>query len=367
MKKIIIIVLIGFTNLIGYAQEDLIKALLESEQYDKIISEHSSKVKDYSAKAVYYVGLAYYRKGDDNNFIELMDLSIKKDKTEPCAFFEKGMYYNFKGPIPKAIKLIKKAIELNPNKSFYLSGLGDSYFKLNKLDKALKLYNSATKKEDASDYPFTKIPEVYARKNDLKNALKSFYKAKDIISKETESYIIVLNNIAQYELLNKEYGKAENAFKELIKLKPTFFYYYPKIIQVYYGKKEYKKADPYKQWLYENYTQDSLNVYRKKFFCFDKFFWKNKRVHALEHFAPQEGKPYYRYVFYVLTKKGKAEITIQTENSPSSVKLGRPKYVLGITNNGIHSTFPYQFEENFDYNVLKTYVLKILDEKIKKL
>ena len=38
-----------------YSQEELtesIKALYESEQYDKIILEHSDKVKDYPAKAV---------------------------------------------------------------------------------------------------------------------------------------------------------------------------------------------------------------------------------------------------------------------------------------------------------------------------
>ncbi|AUC80812.1 lipopolysaccharide assembly protein LapB [Lacinutrix sp. Bg11-31] len=367
MNKIIIIVLIGLTSLVGYTQEDFtntIKTLYENKQYDKIISEYSGNVKNYSAKAVYYVGMTYYSKSDYNNFLKLIDLSIKKDKTDPDTFFSKGVYYNYKRKFSTAIKLLKKAIKLNPNESSYLGALGNSYCFLGRSDKALSLYKSAIKKENPPDYIFTQIPLVYLMKNDIKNAIKSFYIAKDNISKDSESYINLIKNIANHELLSKEYDKALIAFKELNELRPKGFGYYSEIIQVYYAKKEYKKAETYKQRLYENYSKDTLNVYRKKWFCLDKFIWKDKRVHAMEYFAVKENKYFYKHVFYVLNENGKAKITIQMENAPNPVKSGEPKYNLGMEINGTHTSLPYKFDENFDYDELKKTVIQVLNEKV---
>tara|TARA_B110000967_G_scaffold194869_1_gene223810 strand:+ start:726 stop:1052 length:327 start_codon:yes stop_codon:yes gene_type:complete len=95
MKNKIIIALISFTGFFGNTQEKLIKTLFENKQYDMIISEHSTKVKDYSAKAIYYVGMAYYYEAAYNTTfyntayydksLKLMNLSIQKDETDPSS------------------------------------------------------------------------------------------------------------------------------------------------------------------------------------------------------------------------------------------------------------------------------------------
>ena len=104
----------------------------------------------------------------------------------------------------------------------------------------------------------------------------------------------------------------------------------------------------------------------KEQFCFDQFDWKNKYIFAYERFAEKKGKLYYKHIFYVTDKEnGKTEFTIQTENSPISVELGGPKYILGMDNNGTHSNFGFGFEENFKYDDLKKEVINILENKIK--
>jgi len=366
MRKILFTILIGLLSFNAFSQDEItteLKVKYESEKYDQIIAEHSDKIGEYPAKAIYYIGMAYYMKEDDNNCIKYMDLSIAKYNTDPDTYFIKGMTFNYLGQFEKAIKSFEKAIEINSNSSDYYSGLGDSYFTLKNYSKALEAYKTATEKENAIDRPFIMIPQAYTELNEPENALKSFYIAKDKISKETNLYITVLYNIGLSELLNKNYDKADLALKELIELDPTDYHSYSKIIQVYYGKKEYDKAEPYKQKLYEAYNKGVLKGNLKDMYCFDQFNWNDKLIQVFERFAVKEGELYYKHIFYVVNNKGEIEFRIQTENSPISVELGSPKYAVGMDKDGTHSTFVF-IEENFKYDDLKSIVIKILNEEI---
>ncbi len=359
--------IIGFLSLINHSQEIItsdIEKAYEEEKYDLIISEHSDKVNEYPAKAIYYVAMAYYMKANDNKVLELMDLSIQKDKTNPDSYFIKGMTFNFMGQFDKAINSFKKAIELDSTNSNYFTGLGDSYFSQKKYNEALTAYKTATEKNEPIDRPFTMIPQIYAELNQSEKALEAFYKSKETISKESDSYINALYNIGLYELLNKNYSKSEIAYKELIELAPTDYDSYAKLIQVYYGKKEYEKAEPFKNKLYQAYEQGMLKDNLKNMFCFDQFDWNGRLIFAYERFAEKEGELYYKHIFYIPNEKGETKFTIQTENSPVSVEMGGPKYAVGMDKNGTHTTFVF-IDENFKYDDLKKIVLRVLDEQIK--
>lgn len=368
MKKILLTLSICFLSLSNYAQEQIITELkhaYEEEKYDWIISEHSDKASKYPAKAIYYIGMAYYMKTDDSNVLKIMDLSIEKDKTDPDAYFIQGMTLNYMGQFDKAIESFNKAIDLDSGNTNYYSGLGDSYISQQKYKNALSAYITATEKSEPIDRPFTMIPQIYAELNQPEKALEAFYKSKETISKESDLYINALYNIGLYEFLNKDYNKAEYAYKELIELAPNDYQSYAKLIQVYYGEKEYEKAKPVKAKLYEAYEQGKLEGNLKSMFCFDQFEWNGKLILAYERFAVNEGELYYKHIFYVPNEKGETEFTIQTENSPISIELGGPKYVLGMNKDGTHSTFSYGFDENFKYEDLKETVILVLEEKIK--
>lgn len=367
MKKILTTMIIGLICLSTFSQGDItsqLKADYEAEKYEQIISEHSEKASEYPGKAIYYIGMAYYMKADDINALKLMDLSIEKDKTDPDTYFIKGMTFNYMGQLNKAIESFNKAIQLDSSNTHYFSGLGDSYFNQGKYEKALSAYITSTIKNNPIDRPFVMIPQIYAELNQLENALKAFYISKAILPKESNSYINALFNIGLYEYLNKGYNKSEIAFKELIELAPNDFHSYAKLIQVYYGKKEYEKASPIREKLYQAYEKGILKDNLKDKFCFDQFDWNDRLILAYEKFGVIEGELYYKHIFYVTNEKGEVEFTIQTENSPISVELGGPKYMLGMDKNGTHSTFRYGFDENFKYDDLKATVILILEEKI---
>ncbi len=366
MKNVLLIIYL-FT-LSTYAQDKItieLENAYSNGSYDLIISEHSGNAATYPAKAIYYIGMAYYMKADDSNVLKLMDLSIEKDKINPEAYFIKGMTYNYMGQFDKAIESFNKAIELDSSNSNYYSGLGDSYFSQEKNEKALVAYITATEKNEPIDRPFAMIPQIYVKQKQPDKALMAFYKAKSSISKKSDSYINVLYNIGLYEYLNKEYDKSEIAFKELLEVAPKDFHSYAKLIQVYYAKKEYDKVKPLREKLYQAHAEGVLKDNLKDMYCFDQFDWNDKHIQVFERFAVKEGELYYKHLFYVINDTGDIEFRIQTENSPISLELGGPKYVLGMDKDGTHSTFGYGFEEDFNYEDLKKTVILILEEKIK--
>ncbi len=367
MKRVLLTVSICLLSLLNYSQDEItidLKKAYQSGEYDLIISEHSDKIKNYPAKAIYYVGMAYYMKSEDEKAIKTMDLSIKKDKLDPAPHFIKGITLNYMSEYEKAIKSFKKAIKLDSKNTHFYSGLGDSYFELKKYEKALVAYTKSTQQTNPIDRPFTMIPQIYANTNEPEKALKAFYTSKETISKKSDSYINALYNIGLYELLNKQYDKSETAYLELIELEPNDFHSYAKLIQIYYGKKEYEKAKPYREILYNAYDQGILKDDLRNMFCFDQFDWNNKLVQVFERFAVEEGELYYKHLFYVVNKKGEIEYRIQTENSPIAEELGSGKYAIGMDKDGTHSTFGF-IEENFDYENLKSIVIQILDKEIK--
>lgn len=367
MKRVLLTVSICLLSLLNYSQDEItidLKKAYQSGEYDLIISEHSDKIKNYPAKAIYYVGMAYYMKSEDEKAIKTMDLSIKKDKLDPAPHFIKGITLNYMSEYEKAIKSFKKAIKLDSKNTHFYSGLGDSYFELKKYEKALVAYTKSTQQTDPIDRPFTMIPQIYVNTNEPEKALKAFYTSKETISKKSDSYINALYNIGLYELLNKQYDKSETAYLELIELEPNDFHSYAKLIQIYYGKKEYEKAKPYREILYNAYDQGILKDDLRNMFCFDQFDWNNKLVQVFERFAVEEGELYYKHLFYVVNKKGEIEYRIQTENSPIAEELGSGKYAIGMDKDGTHSTFGF-IEEDFDYENLKSIVIQILDKEIK--
>lgn len=367
MKKLLLLLSLLLTGLHAFSQDALtvsLELLYKEKQYAKIIAEHAAKAQTYPARAVYYVSMAYYMGTDDTNCLKSMELSLQKDSTDADAWFIKGMTLNYLGEFSSALDSFTKAIARQPEHSQFYSGLGDAYFNLQKTDKALEAYRQAIAQKDATDRPYLMIPQLYAAKNEPEKALEAYYIAKEKVTKETDSYATVLYNIGLYELLNKNYEKAETALQELIYFKPDDFSAYAKLIQVYYGKREYEKAAPYRQKLYEAHALGLLEGRLQEMFCFDQFHWKEHLIQAFERYEEKEGALYYKHLFYVLNAENRVEYRIQTEYSPISIDLGGPKYIIGMDKNGTHATFGFGFNDDFIYDDLKNAIINVIEGRV---
>lgn len=368
IKNILATFILTTSSLTIFAQDKVtteLKTLSDNKQFDKIIEQYTSNFNDYSAKSLYYIGLAYYIKEDDNNCIKFMNLSINKDPKDPASFYIKASTLNYMQKYDDAIKNFQSAINLKSDDAEFYSGLGDSYYNLEKLDLALEAYKKATEQKDCPDRPYSFVAQIYSDQKNNDKALKAFYIAKSKIDKKSNSYINTLFNIGLLESLKGNYEKAEPAFVELLQLDPTDYHSYAKLIQIYYHKKEYDKAKPYKDKLYDAHKNGLLKDNLKDMFCYDKFKWDNKLIQAYERYEESSKDIYNKHLFYVVNQDDKIEYRIQTEYSPISVEQVGAKYLLCRTKGDTHSTYNIGFDDNFKYDDLKKSVIDILEEKVK--
>lgn len=365
MKLVLLFLIISLSSYAQEGIEDSLKVLDANNQPQLIIERYGKNIKKYSAQSLFYLGKAYYLTENDKKCVELMNLHIKKGSAILQAYFYKGKSLYFLEEYKEAIKTFEKALKINPLDAPCYAALGDVYLDLKETDKALTAYEKAIENETVLERPYAILGMLYMAKGNEKKALESYYTAKDKVDKEGSVYIRILYNIGLIELLDKKYEKAELAYKELLEIAPSDYESYSKLIQICYGKKEYEKAIPYKEKLYEAYEKGELTEHMKEMFCFDQFKWKDKNIQVYERFASPEGQLYYKHLFYVVNKEGKIELRIQTENSTMSVAMGGPKYLLGRDEEGTHSTFGVGFNEDLDYEELKKAVLGVLNGEIK--
>ncbi|HYH14480.1 MAG TPA: tetratricopeptide repeat protein [Flavisolibacter sp.] len=362
----LLLILSSFTLAAQESKTFELKVLLESRQYDKIIEQYAPTPNDLSAKALFYIGYAYFMKEDDLNCIRFMDLSIAKDPKDPLVHYTKAATLNYTDRYEEAIKAFQIAISLKADNAEYYSGLGDAYYQLKKYEQALEAYQKATEQAKVLDRPYSMIAQIYSELKENKKALAAFYTAKANVSKESDSYRNALFNIGTLESLAGNHDKAEPAFLELLQLDSTDYHSYSKLIQIYNHQKAFDKIKPYKDKLYEAHRNGQLKDNLEDMFCFAQFKWNDKRIHAFERF--EEGnkeKIYYKHIFYIINNDDQVEYRIQTEYSPIAAELGSYKYVLGMNKGSMHYTFPIGFKEHPDYDTLKQAVIDILEGKLK--
>jgi tetratricopeptide (TPR) repeat protein len=369
MNKIFTTFILTICSLTIFAQDNItdeLKTLSDNKQYDKIIEQHASKSNEYSAKSLYYIGLAYYMKEDDNNCINFMDLSINKDSKDPAPHYIKASTLNYMGKYNEAIKCFQKAIDIKSDDAEFYSGLGDSYYQLEKYDLALESYKKAIEQNKCPDRPYSMIAQIYSDLKQNDKALEAFYTAKSKISNQSNSYINALFNIGLLESLKGNYDKSEPVFVELLQLDPTDFHSYAKLIQIYYHRKEYEKAKPYKEKLYEAHKKGLLKENLKDMFCFDQFKWNGYLIQVFERYENEnKGDIYNKHIFYVIDNSDKIVLRVQTEFSPISIELGGPKYLLCANKGGTHYNPGIGFNDDLKYDNLKAEAIKLFERYMK--
>lgn len=369
MKRIMILIIsIGIYSSL-FAQEaevDKIIEMYEAGDYKTIIDKYVSSELDYTADMLYYIGLAYMGTEDDENCIKYMDLAIEKDPTLIGPYYTKATSLLFLGKYREAVPLYEKCITMDtiPEKlAKSYDGLGFAYYYMKDLDSSLDAFKKSIEKNDTSPRAYSMLTNIYLDKNEEDKALAILYEGKSKVSQDEGGYSSILFNIALLEQLKGNNDVAEKVYKELLTLNPNDYHTYAKLIQIHYHNKEYEKAKPLKDKLYEAHSKKLLDGVIADMFCVDQFKFKDKLIQVFERY--QSGKSstiYDKLRFYIMNENGETEYRIQTEYSPIAAELGEAIYILCAWKNNSHLNYGIMFDDNSSYESIKDAVIKILEK-----
>ena len=230
----------------------------------EVLKEYIKKDKN-NTKALTLLGRAYYstyryNKKAEKLFKKVLLINPNDDKV---LYYRAINYiYNFRGneKYNEALKLIKKAIELNENDSaywhilgdinyenenyyaaieyaekavklnksyvvndsnymeYYLTVIGESYFKLGKYDEAIEVFKEIIKlpRHDQSDFMYLGLS--YFEKKEYDKAIENYEKVLEIDpSCDYIENISAINALAKSYMALGEYQKGIDAYKEYIK------------------------------------------------------------------------------------------------------------------------------------------------------
>lgn len=230
----------------------------------EVLKEYIKKDKN-NTKALTLLGRAYYSTNRDNKkaeklFKKVLLINPNDDKT--LCYTAINYIYNFIGneKYNEALKLIKKAIELNENDSaywhllgyinredknyyaaieyskkavklnksyvvddgnymeYYLTVIGESYFKLGKYDKAIEVFKEIIKlpRHDQSDFMYLGLS--YFEKKEYDKAIENYEKVLEIHpSCDYIENTSAINALAKSYMALGEYQKGIEVYKKYIK------------------------------------------------------------------------------------------------------------------------------------------------------
>jgi tetratricopeptide (TPR) repeat protein len=364
-----ILILLFFTSITVLGQD---RSGLEHQIYDlknkggfeeiTILTRNLSPL-EFSDSTNATIGFCFIDLDDSKAHIHLKEALKGSPKDAKLLFLSSNALFNLER-YEESLNLINSAIILNPSEPFYYALKADIFFKDDRVDSALYYYHISTSFDDFPIYSLLRQAQIYYALGSNEKALEIYQHCLKIAPKDSEDYADCLYSLGLIELFNDKAESAEIHFKSLNEMFPDNFFIITRVIQALYINTKYSEAAKYKKQLYQERTNGFLPEELSSSFFMDYFIYKGKKVYVYEYFDEPEDKLYYKHVFYIKDDVEVDEYTIQTEHSQSLKKMNK-KYVLGRNRDGMHSSFfQYVFNEEFDYDFLKTCVKEIIDGKI---
>ena len=368
MRSLLTLLLIGLSFSLS-AQEvvdevnEQIQLLYEGEKYEEA-KKMGVESSDLNAEGNFFMGMCYYQTNEDEAAIPFFNKAIELDSKNSKYYRYKAIAQLYMGKPNESIETVDKAIEVNGESPKLWTLKGDISLQMENEASALLFYKKATEMEECSERAYMMTGQIHSDRGNPEEALKSYYMVIERFGPESDSYENSLYNIGLSEYLSENYSKSEEAYTKLLERNPDDYQVTSKLIQAFYGQKNYEKGNELKSKMYEGYEKETLPDHLKQMFCFDQFVWKDQRILVFERYAEPENDLYYKHQFYLTDKAGDIVMSVQTEHS-FALDMMEKKYVLGRTSKGTHSSFfQYVYDEDFDYDQLKKDVISILEEDI---
>lgn len=169
---------------------------------------------------------------------ELYTQCIKTAPNEAAPYYELAVIYDFASNKELSLSYAKRAVDLDPQNSWYLLLYAELLKKHNQSDKAVQIYEKLIKENPNSIEYYYDLANTYLAANNLSDAIKTYDKVEEIIGINEEL-------IVQKQRIYVASGKFEKAISEtekLIKSFPDEVRYYGMLAELYQNINQEEKA-----------------------------------------------------------------------------------------------------------------------------
>lgn len=352
-------------HLIGQdAQTIYFRDLYGMEKFDEIIKNKNKKGEALSAKSMYYIGMAYFMKGNDDMALKYLDAALAKGSVDHDMFYYKGMTLFYKGRYIESLPFFDSAIVRLPKEPDFYTGKGEVYYTIEKFDSAIYYFKKGLSFPNCKTRFILLLAESYQKTNRNKEAKESYKKGISLLAPSDENYSISLYNYGLVQLLDGD-SNTFITFEKYCKLFPNDYSAMAKLIQSYYLAGKYEDAKPIRAQLYEAHKRKKLPSTMEEMFCFDQFIWNGHRVMVFERFDEPKKDLIVKHQFFILKDDGEMDYQVRSESSIAVRMTPGHKYVLCLVRDGSYSTsWKYIFNDDYKYIELKAAVITILDNDL---
>jgi tetratricopeptide (TPR) repeat protein len=365
-RKVVIALCLSLVCQFAVAQS--IDELYNNRDFQGLI-KYAENADSLTGEELFQVGYAFFQLEDDMSAIKMYDKAIEKGHTEDYIYLYKGLSYRYNNQSDKAIEFFKLAIEKNPQGQKNHTELGNSFYFQEKYDEALvHFYNARELSYELGD-PYLKIPNIYHLKEDYEKALEEYRISAKLINKGDPTYLELLKGIGllEYTVFNR-YEEAINAYLRVIKLMPSDYDVYPKLIKAYYANEEFEKGDSLFNILKVEYEKGNLPEFFQKYghIPIAEFEWNQQTVIVYKYFKEPTETLDLMYEIYLVSKDGQTlERRLMTEKTIQLDENSAKHLLCERERDGTHHTYAYGWAtDDIEFNSLKEAAIAVFNKEL---
>ncbi len=342
------------------------KELFERGDF-KGLTAWETKADQLDTTALFQVGFAFFRLGEDAKAITFYDKAVQKGYRNPDIHFYKGMSLNYLKKPTEAIPELELALTAEPDNQEFLNEKGLSYYQLDRYDEALQIFEKAKKLPNTFQGPWYYAAHILHLKGQYDQALKSFYEALPHIDKDKSFYLTTLEDIGRLEYTHTHnYKQSIKAYTEALQVAPARYELYTKLIKACNADRQFSKADSFFVILQKAFREGKLGQREAKYknVSVDESNWKDKRLILYKNFIDPVAPLDISYKVYITAvKSDDVERIFMLERT---APIDDIKYVLCEKDQqGGHYTYPYTWKtEVVTPEEIKKAVILVLEGKM---
>lgn len=233
---------------------------LAIEWYEKMQQVYNNilQIAPYHLKGLDKLSTCYWHKNNIASLSILTNTLLNYEPLSEITWIVTGNYYSLLKDHVKAVKYIKRAIEINPYSIYSYILIGHEYTYIDDFNKALQSFESALSLNPRSYLAWYGIATIYFEQELYKNSLYHYLKASEIFPKS----ITLLSYLATVYQSIEDIENSEKILLKANELSPNDPQICFQLCELYYNTDKYEDAYKYSQILLRKSYSDP-NVFFK--------------------------------------------------------------------------------------------------------